>query len=46
MEQSSALRTVVVRVVVVGLILGTAWFFVRPPFVEVSVGDVVIVKHS
>ena len=46
MEQSSALRTVVVRVVVVGLILGTAWFFVRPPIVEVSVGDVVIVKHS
>lgn len=46
MEQSSPVRTLVFRVVVGGLILGVAWFFIRPPLVEVAVGDVVIVKHS
>jgi hypothetical protein len=46
MERSSVVRSVVLRVVVVGLVLGIAWFFSRPPVVEVSQGDVVIVKHS
>lgn len=46
MAESSAVRTLVFRVVVVGLILGVAWFFIRPPIVEVTVGGVVIVKHS
>ncbi len=46
MDGSSSVRTLVFRVVVVGLILAIAWFFVRPPIVEVSVGDVAIVQHS
>ena len=46
MAESSPVRTLVYRVVVVGLILGVAWFFIRPPIVEVAVGDVVIVKRS
>ncbi len=46
MEQSAAVRTILFRVVVVAVILGVAWFLIRPPIVEVSRGEVVIVKHS
>ena len=46
MEQSLPVRTLFFRVVGVGLILAIGWFLIRPPIVEVSVGDVVIVKHS
>lgn len=40
------MRRAVFRVVVVGVILAIGWFFIRPPVVEVSRGDVVMVKHS